>query len=170
MSNTITVTLGSGAEKFVMGGEYLSNALGSGGDDVSPKLHWAVPDDLDVKSYAVTVYDPDAPTGSGFWHWGIFDIPAECNCLQKNAGNLDANVAPSDAKHVRNDAGYRGYVGAAPPPGHGPHRYYFRVHALDVPKLELPEDASPAFLGFSIWQHEIGRGEVMVTYEVTKDE
>ena len=115
---------------------------------------------------AVTVYDPDAPTGSGFWHWVIYDIPSNCTFLAPDAGAEGSPLKPAEAKEASNDAGFRGYVGAAPPAGHGPHRYYFRVHALDVPSLELPDDASPAIVGFGIWQHSIAQGEAMVTYEV----
>lgn len=165
MSGSIVVTLGKESEDFIMGGNYLSAILGAGGNDVSPRISWVTPDGVEAHSYAVTVYDPDAPTGSGFWHWGIFDIPSDCRGLEENAGDPSLTIAPAGAKHIRNDAGYKGYVGAAPPPGHGPHRYYFRVHALNVSALDIPEDASPAILGFNIWQHEIGRGEIVVTYE-----
>ncbi len=150
-----------------MAGVHLSGALGVGGADVSPRLTWSAPDGVEVGSYAVTVHDPDAPTGSGFWHWGIFDIPADCTELTENSGAVGSTEKPAGAKELRNDAGFAGYVGAAPPVGHGPHRYFFRVHALDVSALEIPADASLAFLGFSIWQHEVARGESMVTYEAT---
>lgn len=165
MTNEITVNLGVDNSPFVMEGNHLSGRLGAGGADVSPRITWSVPD-LDVKSYAVTVYDPDAPTGSGFWHWAIYNIPGECTELVENAGQEGGSTKPEGSLEVRNDAGYLGYVGAAPPPGHGPHRYYFRVHALDVPGLDLPADAGPALLGFNIWNHEIARGEAMVTYEI----
>lgn len=167
MSKNVDVRIGSDSGSFVMAGAHLSGVLGAGGADVSPRLTWSAPDGVEVGSYAVTVYDPDAPTGSGFWHWGIFDIPADCTELAENAGATGSVAKPAGAKEVRNDAGFPGYVGAAPPLGHGPHRYYFRLHALDVSALELSADASPAFLGFSIWQHEVARGESMVTYEAT---
>ncbi len=164
--DTLEIRLGRDGEDFAMDGVHRSGILGAGGADVSPRLRWSAPDGVEVGSYAVTVYDPDAPTGSGFWHWSIFDIPADCTELPENAGAVGSAAKPAGAKEVRNDAGFRGYVGAAPPPGHGPHRYYFRVHALGVPKLELSAEVSPALVGFGIWEHEVARGEAMVTYEV----
>lgn len=167
MSDTITVHLGSADEDFAMAGAHLSAVLGSGGDDTSPAIRWTVPPSVTPQSFAVTVFDPDAPTGSGFWHWGIYNIPAEVRELAHDAGRPGSGAKPAESQEVANDAGFRGYVGAAPPPGHGPHRYYFRVHALDVAELSLPEGASPAILGFNLWQHEIARGEAMVRYEAS---
>jgi Raf kinase inhibitor-like YbhB/YbcL family protein len=140
----------------------VSGSLGAGGEDVSPQLSWSgAPEG--TKSYAVTVYDPDAPTTSGFWHWAAFNIPADVDELPSGAsGSL-----PAGAVELRNDAGTAGYVGAAPPPGHGPHHYYTVVHAVDVEKLEIPAEASPAFLGFNLFSHTLGRASIVPTYEVT---
>ena len=140
----------------------ISGIMGAGGEDVSPQLSWSgFPEE--TRSFAVTVYDPDAPTLSGFWHWAVANLPADVTELPDNAG--DGNELPGGALTLVNDAGMRRYVGAAPPPGHGPHRYYVAVHAVDVEKLELPEDASPAFLGFNLFQHAIARAYIYGTYE-----
>jgi Raf kinase inhibitor-like YbhB/YbcL family protein len=140
----------------------ISGIMGAGGEDVSPQLSWSgFP--RETRSFAVTVYDPDAPTLSGFWHWAVANLPAGVTELPENAG--DGRELPGGALTLVNDAGMRRYVGAAPPPGHGPHRYYVAVHALDVDKLDLSEDASPAFLGFNLFMHAIARAYIYGTYE-----
>ena len=140
----------------------ISGILGAGGEDVSPQLSWSgFPDQ--TRSFAVTVYDPDAPTLSGFWHWAVANLPASVTELPDGAG--EGSDLPGDALTLVNDAGMRRYVGAAPPPGHGPHRYYVAVHAVDVEKLDLNEDASPAYLGFNLFQHAIARAVIYGTYE-----
>jgi Raf kinase inhibitor-like YbhB/YbcL family protein len=140
----------------------VSGIMGSGGEDVSPQLTWSgFPDQ--TRSFTVTVYDPDAPTASGFWHWAVANLPADVTELPAGAG--DGSELPGGALTLVNDAGMRRYVGAAPPPGHGPHRYYVAVHAVDVDELELSEDASAAFLGFNLFQHAIARAVIVGTYE-----
>jgi hypothetical protein len=134
----------------------------SDGKDVSPQLSWSgAPEG--TKSYAATVYDPDAPTGSGFWHWAVADIPATVTELPEGAG--DGPGLPEGAFALPNDARVTRYLGAAPPAGHGPHRYFFVVHALDVESLGLPADATPAFLGFSMASHILGRAVLTATAE-----
>src|ERR1700754_2622640 len=154
------------SESFTDGGEWsnaqVSGIMGAGGEDVGPQLSWSgFPEE--TKSFAVTVYDPDAPTLSGFWHWAVANLPASVTELPDGAG--DGNELPGHAVTLVNDAGMRRYVGAAPPPGHGPHRYYVAVHAVDVDALDLSEDASPAFLGFNLFQHAIARAVIYGTYE-----
>ncbi len=142
----------------------VSGIMGAGGEDVSPQLSWSgFPSE--TRSFAVTVYDPDAPTASGFWHWAVANLPADVTELPAGAG--DGSNLPGGAVTLVNDAGMRRYIGAAPPSGHGPHRYYVAVHAVDVDKLELPEDASPAFLGFNLFQHALARAVIVGTYEQT---
>jgi Raf kinase inhibitor-like YbhB/YbcL family protein len=142
----------------------VSGLMGAGGSDTSPQLSWSgFP--AETKSFAVTIYDPDAPTASGFWHWAVADIPASTTSLPSGAGDEEGSGLPSGAVQFKNDAGLKRYVGAAPPSGHGPHRYYVVVHALDVPKLDLPADATPAYLGFNIFMHAIARAIIVGTYE-----
>lgn len=105
----------------------------------------------------MTVYDPDAPTASGFWHWAVANIPVETTSLVSGAGDDGGTGVPSTAVTLKNDAGLFRYIGAAPPAGHGPHRYFIAVHAVDVDRLEVDETATPAYLGFNLFSHAIGR-------------
>ena len=136
----------------------VSGIMGAGGSDTSPQLTWSgFP--AETKSFAVTVYDPDAPTASGFWHWAVANIPASVTSLDSGA------EPPEGAVVLRNDAGAANYVGAAPPSGHGPHRYFVAVHAVGVEKLDIGPDASPAYLGFNLFMNAIARAYIVGTYE-----
>lgn len=140
----------------------VSGIMGAGGQDVSPQLSWSgFPEQ--TRSFAVTVFDPDAPTGSGFWHWAVANLPATVTDLPAGIG--DGSVLPGDAVTLRNDAGLPRYVGAAPPAGHGYHRYFIAVHAVKVEKLDLTGDASPAYLGFNLFMNAIARAVIHGTYE-----
>ena len=140
--------------------------FGCEGKNTSPALKWSgAPSG--TKSYAVTVYDPDAPTGSGFWHWAVADIPVAITSLDTNAGDENGTGVPDGAVTLANDAGLNRYLGSAPPPGHGVHHYYFVVHAVDVESLELPDGATPAFLGFNLFSHTLARAVLVGTYENT---
>lgn len=142
----------------------VSGIMGAGGEDVSPQLSWSgFP--ADTKSFAVTCYDPDAPTGSGFWHWAVADIPANVTELPSGAGTPGSSDLPQGAIALRNDGGMAGYIGAAPPESHGPHRYAFAVHAVDVDKLGIDADATPAVLGFNLFSHTLARAIIVATYE-----
>lgn len=142
----------------------VSGVFGAGGEDVSPHLAWSgFPEG--TRSFVVTCYDPDAPTASGFWHWAVVDIPANVTELPSGAGSAQGGGLPAGAFQLTNDGGIRGYVGAAPPPGHGKHRYFFVVHAVDVESLGLDENASPAFLGFNLFSHTLGRATIVPWYE-----
>lgn len=122
------------------------NGFGCSGANVSPQLSWSgAPEG--TKSFVLTVYDPDAPTGSGWWHWVVYDIPAGTTELPQGAGSGKGGL-PEGAKQGRTDFGAPGFGGACPPPGDKPHRYIFTLHALKVDKLEVPADASPAMIGF----------------------
>ena len=134
---------------------------------MSPQLSWTGAP-AGTQSYAVTVDDPDAPTASGFWHWAVFNIPADVTELARDAGNKDNPNLPDGAVQLRNDGGFAGYIGAAPPAGHGPHHYYTVVHAVDVAELEVPADAAPAILGFNLFSHTLGRAMLVPVYEVTE--
>ena len=142
----------------------VSGLMGAGGQDVSPHLAWSgFP--AETRSFAVTCYDPDAPTASGFWHWAVADIPVGVTELPAGAGSPGSDDLPASAVTVRNDAGMARYIGAAPPPGHGPHRYIFAVHAVDVDSLGVGPDATPAFLGFNLFTHTLGRALIIPVFE-----
>ena len=145
----------------------MSGAFGvPGGKDVSPQLSWTnVP--AGTKSFVVTMYDPDAPTPSGFWHWVVADLPATTTSLPAGAGSTDGKGLPAGAWQLPNDARMAQYVGAAPPAGTGKHRYYIVVQALDVATLPVPKDATPAFLSFNLLGHILGRA-VLVPYAEVK--
>ncbi|MCF8569835.1 YbhB/YbcL family Raf kinase inhibitor-like protein [Gordonia sp. HY002] len=161
----ITVTSNDFTEGQTLPTPQVSGIFGAGGDDVSPELSWSgFP--ADTKSFAVTCYDPDAPTVSGFWHWAVYDIPATTTSLPTGAGSPDSSDLPAGAVTLVNDAGLAQFVGAGPPPGHGPHRYIFAVHAVDVESLELPDGSSPAFLGFNLFSRAIARGTLSAVFEL----
>ena len=132
----------------------------AGGENVSPQLSWSgFPDE--TQGFAVTCYDPDAPTGSGFWHWVLFNLPASTTELPSRAS---PDGLPDDAVEARNDYGEMGYGGAAPPPGDGPHRYVYTVHALDTDELGPDSSATPAYVGFNLAFHTLARGVLRTTY------
>ncbi len=159
---TFTLTSTSLTDGQPLSKAQVSGIMGAGGEDASPQLSWSgFPEE--TRSFAVTIYDPDAPTASGFWHWAVANLPVTCTELPEGVG--DGSLLPGDALTLVNDAGMRRYVGAAPPAGHGAHRYYVAVHAVDVEKLELAEDASPAYLGFNLFMHAIARAVIVGTYE-----
>ena len=151
----------------VADGQPLSNrevyaGFGCAGENRSPALRWANPP-AGTKSFAVTVYDPDAPTGSGWWHWVVFNLPASVLALPAGAGGA-AGGLPTEATQSRTDFGQPGFGGACPPVGDAPHRYVFTVHALDVERLDLPPDSPAAMVGFMLGQHRLGRAELTATY------
>jgi Raf kinase inhibitor-like YbhB/YbcL family protein len=142
----------------------VSGVMGAGGEDRSPQLSWSgFPDG--TRSFAVTVFDPDAPTASGFWHWAVANIPASVTELPSGAGDKDDPQLPEGALQLANDAGFAGYLGGAPPAGHGPHRYFVVVHAVDTDALDIDSDARPAVLGFNLFFHTLARGTLVVTHE-----
>ncbi|HEY3750492.1 MAG TPA: YbhB/YbcL family Raf kinase inhibitor-like protein [Pseudonocardiaceae bacterium] len=131
------------------------NGMGATGDNISPQLSWSgAPEG--TQSYAVTCFDPDAPTPSGFWHWLVIDVPASVTELAAGAGASDESL-PDGAFHLRTDFGTDNYGGAAPPAGDAPHRYYFVVHAVDVPTLGIDKTASPAVASFNLVFHTLAR-------------
>ncbi|WBY03027.1 YbhB/YbcL family Raf kinase inhibitor-like protein [Ramlibacter tataouinensis] len=144
--------------------DFVHSAMGAGGQNVSPALQWedAPPG---TKSFALTMYDPDAPTGSGWWHWVVYDIPADATQLPRGAGAAGGAQLPSGARLGRTDFGSKEYGGAAPPPGHGPHRYIFTLYALNTDKLDVPADASAAMVGFMIHFAKLGEAKLTATYE-----
>ncbi len=142
----------------------VSGIFGAGGEDISPQLSWSgFPSE--TKSFVVTCYDPDAPTGSGFWHWAVLDIPADVTELATDSGSEDGAKLPAGAVVINNDAGLPGYLGAAPPQGHGPHRYMFAVHALSVAQVGVDNTVSNAIAGFNMFGKVIARGVLTAVYE-----
>ena len=129
--------------------------------NTSPQLSWSgAPEG--TKSYVVTCFDPDAPTPSGFWHWALVDIPADVTSLDAGAAS---GSLPGGAFHVRNDGGEAGFMGAAPPEGDQPHRYFFVVHAVGEPSLGVDADASPAGVSFTLAIKPRGRAILHGTYQ-----
>ena len=142
----------------IVDGGVLPNAQVKAKGNTSPHLEWSgAPEG--TKSYAVTCYDPDAPTGSGFWHWTLANIPADVTELPTGG------PVPAGAVEGRTDYGEPGFGGAAPPAGHGPHRYIFTVFAVDVEKLEVTPDNSGAVFGFNLHFHTLAKASITATYE-----
>ena len=127
----------------------------------SPQLSWSgAPEG--TKSFAVTCFDPDAPTGSGFWHWTVANIPADVTALAEGASPAGL---PAGAVEGRTDFGEPGFGGAAPPAGHGPHRYIFTVFAVDTDRLEVTPENSGAVFGFNLHFHTLAKASITGVYE-----
>ena len=143
------------------------NSFGCTGGNVSPRLEWSGAP-AGTKSFAVTVYDPDAPTGSGWWHWVMFNIPASVTSLPAGAGDPKGTNAPKGAIQSQTDFGAPGFGGACPPEGDKPHRYIFTVYALKVPKLDVPADAKASLVGFMVNANAIAKATLTGMYGRSK--
>jgi Raf kinase inhibitor-like YbhB/YbcL family protein len=140
---------------------FVFNAGGCTGGNTSPALSWSgAPEG--TKSFVLTVYDPDAPTGSGFWHWVMFNIPANVTSLPQGAGA--PGKEPAGATQIENDYGTVGYGGPCPPKGDKPHRYIFTVFALTTDKLDLPPNVHAAVVGFNVHFKTLGKAQIMARY------
>ncbi len=134
------------------------NTMGYSGENLSPHLAWSEAP-AETKSFVITCYDPDAPTGSGWWHWVVANLPATVNELAEGAGTTDGTRLPAGALQTRTDFGTSGYGGAAPPKGES-HRYIFTVHALDVAHLDLDAGSSGAMVGFNVHFHSLASASI----------
>ncbi len=139
------------------------NSFGCTGQNLSPQLSWENAP-TGTKSFAITMYDPDAPTGSGWWHWVVFDIPATTNSLPSGAGTLSKYLMPADAIQGMTDFGAPGYGGPCPPTGDKPHRYLLTVYALNKDKLGLDAKAAAPMVGFTISQCTLAKATLMFYY------
>jgi len=149
------------ADGEMMSDNQVYNSFGMTGKNISPSLSWSgFPPE--TRSFAVTCYDPDAPTGSGFWHWILLGLPSSVTSLPAGAGS--GTGLPSGAFHVRNDYGSKDFGGAAPPAGDPPHRYVFAVHALDVASLDVNDSVTAAVAGFNLRFHTIARALLIPVY------
>lgn len=159
-----TFTLRSGE----LGGQatfrQVAGIYGCKGDNISPQLSWVnAPEG--TQSFAVTIFDDSAPTGSGWWHWLIFDIDKAVRELKSGAGNPLNNVSPRQAFQSKTVFGSAGYGGPCPPQGSGMHRYVITVFALKVTKLGLTADANPALVGFNLKQNVIQKSSLVFYYQ-----
>ncbi len=137
--------------------KYSFNAMGCTGENVSPPLEWKNPP-AGTKSFALMAHDPDAPTGSGWWHWVVYNIPADATSLAEGAGG--GAGLPKGASQGNTDFGKPGWGGPCPPPGSGKHHYNFTLFALKVEKIEVPPGASPAMVGFNANANAIGKAKL----------
>lgn len=150
-------------EGKMIGNEQVLNGFGCLGDGTSPALHIKnAPEG--TKSFVITAHDPDAPTSSGWWHWVIFNIPANVTKLEKNAGNLETGLAPEGSVQSRTDFGALGYGGPCPPKDHGVHHYVFTVHALNVESIPLDQNASGAMVEILASGYSLGSATLTGIY------
>jgi Raf kinase inhibitor-like YbhB/YbcL family protein len=154
---SFTVTSEDVADGARLGEEHVFSAGNS-----SPQLSWSGFPEA-TQGFVVTVFDPDAPTPCGFWHWVLVGLDASTTSLPRGAGAAGNGSLPAGAFHVRNDFGQKAFSGAAPPPGEQ-HRYFIVVHALDVPKLDVDEDATPAVVSFNLVFHTLARAIITPVY------
>jgi Raf kinase inhibitor-like YbhB/YbcL family protein len=157
-AGSFTVTSTDGQD-----GERLAEEFTFGGGNTSPQLAWSgFP--AQTEGFVVTCFDPDAPTPSGFWHWVLVGLDASTTELPQGAGAQGDAQLPKGAFHIRGDFGTPAYAGAAPPPGDAPHRYFFVVHAIDVPALDVDASVSPAVVSFNLAFHTLARAQIVPTY------
>lgn len=143
------------------------NGFGCSGENKSPALKWSGAP-KGTKSFAITVYDPDAPTGSGWWHWMVINIPSDVTELPTNAGALNSVTLPKGAIQSRSDFGMAAWGGPCPPQGDKAHRYIFTVYALKTDKLEVPADATAALTGYMIHANMLGKVSFTAKYGRSK--
>lgn len=144
--------------------EFEFKGFGCSGNNQSPQLYWEnTPEG--TKSFAITMYDPDAPTGSGFWHWIVFDIPSNTTEILRNAGIPNSTTLPQKSIQSITNYGIYGYGGPCPPENHGIHQYIITIHALKVESLGLSSKTNPAIVGFYLWQNTIAKSSIVAYYK-----
>jgi Raf kinase inhibitor-like YbhB/YbcL family protein len=164
-AQSMSVTSADIKEGATIANEQVFNNFGCKGADVSPALNWSGAPST-TKSFALSIYDPDAPTGSGFWHWVVFNIPASVTSLPKGAGDAKKKLTPKGAIQSRNDYGFDGYGGPCPPTGDKPHHYQITVFAVDVDKLPDAKDhnVSAAVVGYDLHFHTLAKATLTGMY------
>ena len=160
-SLTLTSTDISSGKPMSHAQEY--QGFGCSGGNLSPQLSWSGAP-KGTEAFAVFAYDPDAPTGSGWWHWQLVNIPKHINTLPAGVGDTSKRLVPKGSIQMRNDYGLKGFGGACPPQGHGVHRYQFTVYALSE-KLTLPKNASSALTGYMVKAHSLGSSTIEALYQ-----
>ena len=158
----MTLVSGDIAEGQSLGADQVFAGSGCEGGNLAPSLSWQGAPEA-TKSYVVTAFDPDAPTGSGWWHWSVFNIPAEVTSLAEGAGRAD-NPLPAGAIAARNDFSQNGFGGACPPEGGAAHRYVFTVYAMPQEALPLDETASGAIVGYYANAASLARASITAVY------
>jgi len=158
ISNAQTFTLKSNELGGQFTNRYFLNGFGYSGENISPQLSWQNAP-AGTQSFAITMYDKDAPTGSGFWHWVVFNIPANITEISSNAGDLTKKLMPAGVIQSINDTGNNGYAGPAPPAGPS-HQYVITVYALKT-KLDLKENATAALVGFYLNASALGKASIV---------
>jgi Raf kinase inhibitor-like YbhB/YbcL family protein len=150
------------APDSMLSNDQVYSGFGCSGKNISPALSWkGAPSG--TRSFAITVYDPDAPTGSGWWHWVVYNIPADVTELPAGAGNAGGKL-PTGAAQGHTDFGTSGFGGACPPAGDKPHRYIFTVYALKMEKISVPDEASAAMVGFMIHSNALAKASLTARY------
>ena len=140
------------------------NGFGCIGKNESPQLSWKnAPEG--TRSFAITMYDPDAPTGSGWWHWVVFDIPTSTTELVANAGDIKLDLTPDGTIQSITNYGSQGYGGPCPPQGHGLHQYIITVYALKTDTLGLNKNTNPAIVGYYLWNNTLAKASLITYYK-----
>ena len=140
------------------------NGFGCMGENESPQLSWKNAPEA-TKSFAITMYDPNAPTGSGWWHWIVFNIPTSTTELVANAGDIKLDLTPEGTIQSITNYGAQGYGGPCPPQGHGLHQYIITVYALKTDTLGLDENTNPAVVGYYLWNNTIAKASIVSYYK-----
>ena len=162
--NTFTLTSKNLGGEATLKEEF--NGFGCIGKNESPQLSWKnAPEG--TRSFAITMYDPDAPTGSGWWHWVVFDIPTSTTELVANAGDIKLDLTPEGTIQSITNYGSQGYGGPCPPQGHGLHQYIITVYALKTDTLGLNKNTNPAIVGYYLWNNTLAKASLITYYKKT---